>query len=78
MKRVLPLALLPFLAQTNFAAAADSHAGDSNSTANWSPAAAAKYLDGRVTWWKRGRFRSAITRRLAFHAIRFCPTLFRA
>ena len=53
MKRCfLPLALIPLFVQSSFAAAADSHAGDSESSANWSPVAAAKYLDGRVTWWE--------------------------
>jgi squalene-hopene/tetraprenyl-beta-curcumene cyclase len=53
MKRCfLSLALISFSAQAPFALAADSHAGDSNSPAAWSPVAAAKYLDGRAAWWE--------------------------
>jgi squalene-hopene/tetraprenyl-beta-curcumene cyclase len=53
MKRCfLTLALIAFFAQTHFATAAESHAGDSNSPASWNPVAAAKYLDGRAAWWE--------------------------
>jgi len=49
---VASLALIGCLTQSSFCAGPENSVADSNSSAGWNPAAAAKYLDGRATWWE--------------------------
>ncbi len=51
-RSLIPVALIAYLLQVTYAAAADAPASLSNTSTTWNQAAAAKYLDTRAAWWE--------------------------